>query len=102
MFEQASRLAEKLAAGVSRRGFLGSLGAWAAVAALGMAGVLTGIGTARANNKCPHTHCCIYTCANLGPLTGKCNQNPCPPTYLGCSLQFCAATAPPLCDCLSW
>jgi hypothetical protein len=38
MFEQASRLAEKLAAGVSRRGFLGSLGGWAAAAAMGVAG----------------------------------------------------------------
>ena len=38
MFEQTSRLAEKLAASVSRRGFLGSLGGWAAAAALGVAG----------------------------------------------------------------
>jgi hypothetical protein len=40
MFEQTSRLAEKLAASVSRRGFLGSLGGWAAAAAMGVAGVL--------------------------------------------------------------
>ena len=33
MFEQTTRLAEKLAASVSRRGFLGSLGGWAAAAA---------------------------------------------------------------------
>jgi hypothetical protein len=46
MFEQTSRLAEKLAASVSRRGFLGSLGGRAA-AAMAVAGVLTGAGTAR-------------------------------------------------------
>jgi hypothetical protein len=43
MFEQTSRLAEKLATDVSRRGFLGSLGGWAAAAALGVAGMLTSV-----------------------------------------------------------
>src|SRR5262245_49289280 len=58
MFEQTSRLAEKLAASVSRRGFLGSLGGWAAAAAMGVAGVLTGAGTAWAHTE---THrCCFY------------------------------------------
>jgi hypothetical protein len=49
MFDQTSRLAERLAASVSRRGFLGSLGGWAAAAALGVSGVLTGAGTAHAD-----------------------------------------------------
>jgi hypothetical protein len=41
MFEQTSRLAEKLAASLSRRAFLGSLGWWAGTAALGVAGGLS-------------------------------------------------------------
>jgi hypothetical protein len=57
MFEQTSRLAEKLAASVSRRGFLGSLGGWAAAAAMGVAAVLTGVGTARAGEDFT---CCTY------------------------------------------
>jgi hypothetical protein len=57
MFEQTSRLAEKLAASVSRRGFLGSLGGWAAAAAMGVAGMLTGAGTASAAVK---GACCRY------------------------------------------
>jgi hypothetical protein len=59
MFEQTSRLAEKLATSVSRRGFLGSLGGWAAAAALGVAGMLTGTGTARADQV--RGACCRYT-----------------------------------------
>jgi hypothetical protein len=61
MFEKTSRLAEKLAAGVSRRGFLGSLGSWAAAAAMGVAGVLAGAGTARAT---PGFVCCVYPGSN--------------------------------------
>jgi hypothetical protein len=38
MFEQTSQLAEKLAGSVSRRGFLGSLGGWAAEAAMAVGG----------------------------------------------------------------
>jgi hypothetical protein len=58
MFEQTSRLAEKLASSVSRRGFLGSLGGWAAAAALGVAGMLAGTGTARADHVTGA--CCFY------------------------------------------
>jgi hypothetical protein len=58
MFEQTSRLAERLASSVSRRGFLGSLGGWAAAAALGVAGILTGTGTARAGDVTGA--CCLY------------------------------------------
>jgi hypothetical protein len=58
MFEQTSRLAEKVATSVSRRGFLGSLGGWAAAAAIGVAGLLTGTRTARADTK--SGMCCFY------------------------------------------
>jgi hypothetical protein len=58
VFEQTSRLAEKVAASVSRRGFLGSLGGWAAAAAMGVAGLLIGAGTARADNVTGA--CCFY------------------------------------------
>ena len=52
MFEHTSRLAEKLAASVSRRGFLGLLGGWAA-AAMGVAALLTSQKQARtAENTC--------------------------------------------------
>jgi hypothetical protein len=60
MFEQTSRLAEKLAASVSRRGFLGSLGGWAAAAAFSVAGVLTVPRSARSNSH--SGMCCTYDC----------------------------------------
>jgi hypothetical protein len=50
MFEQTSRLAEKLAASVSRRGFLGSPGGWAAAAAMGVDAILTSTVTAWADD----------------------------------------------------
>ncbi len=56
MFETTSRIAEKLATGVSRRGFLGSVSRWAGATALTMAGVLTTAGSARAASKT----CCQY------------------------------------------
>jgi hypothetical protein len=65
MFDQTSRLAEKVAASVSRRGFLGSLGGWAAAAAIGVAGMLT-VGAARAGGDKP-TRVCMYT----GGCTGQ-------------------------------
>jgi len=102
MFEQTRRLAEKLAATVSRRGFLGSLGGWAAAAAMGVAGVLTGTGTARADRKKCDSHCCLYTSGAFFAGPGSCHKNPCPPTYNGSPLQSCGAASPPLCDCLSW
>jgi hypothetical protein len=100
MFEQTSGLAERLAVSVSRRGFLGSLGGWATAAALGVAGILAGTATAGPPEKCKN-HVCIYTCACLVGAD-SCGRNPCPPTYLGCPLQYCARGAPPLCDCSSW
>jgi hypothetical protein len=106
MFEQTSRLAEKLASSVSRRGFLGSLGGWAAAAAMGVAGVLTGTGTARAASKqgmccfwdtaagsyiffpgaksCPIVNCCGFVVvAKLSKKVNACSE--CPTEYCnGC------------------
>jgi hypothetical protein len=64
MFEKTSRLAEQVASSVSRRGFLCSLGGWAATAALGVAGVLAGK-SARADSV---GRCCRYycTCTSVG------------------------------------
>jgi len=56
MFEQTSRLAQKLATSVSRRGFLGALGGWAAAAALDLAGFLADAGAARADSGTRKVH----------------------------------------------
>jgi hypothetical protein len=67
MFEKTSRLAESVANSVSRRGLLGSLGGWAATAALGVAGVLTG-GTAHADalgKCCTYASCVSSTSPNI-------------------------------------
>ncbi len=85
MFETTSRIAEKLATSVSRRGFLGSVGRWAGAAALGLAGVLTTVGTARADSRM----CCIYWCLKNGLLTSyhQCGQGiVCDPPKTGCAL----------------
>jgi hypothetical protein len=50
-FERVSQVGETLATGMSRRGFLGSLGRWAGATALAMAGVLTTTGFARAGGR---------------------------------------------------
>jgi hypothetical protein len=102
MFEQTSRLAEKLAASVSRRGFLGSLGGWAAAAAMGVAGVLTGTGTVRAAIRCDRK-CCVYNSSFCyGTLNVK-NCDECPPSLNGCPFQRCALNfaggTPPRCLC---
>jgi hypothetical protein len=83
MFEKASRIAEKLATGVSRRGFLRSFGRWAGAAALGLAGVLTTAGTARADSSA----CCGYGCSN-GTTYLRCSKGSltCEPPKPGCSL----------------
>jgi hypothetical protein len=99
MFEKTRKLAEQVATNVSRRGFLGSLGRWAATAALGVAGVLTASATARASDG---NLCCYYGggCCGAG-AEARCNthggfrfcivtQAPasqgCPPTYSDCTL----------------
>jgi hypothetical protein len=87
MFEQTSRLAEKLAASVSRRGFLGSLGGWAATAAMGVAGVLAFGGKAQAI-ACGG-FCCIYgPRALVNPIHVAHCKN-CPATLNGLPLQDC-------------
>jgi hypothetical protein len=58
MFEKTSRLAEQVATSVSRRGFLGSLGGWAATTALGVAGVLARGQSAWAGSG--GFMCCLY------------------------------------------
>ena len=89
MFEQTSRLAEKVATSVSRRGFLGSLGGWAAAAAMGVAGVLTGAGTARADGRQCRGRCCFYAypCSSYLLRVDDCHD--CPPSLNGCPLQSC-------------
>jgi hypothetical protein len=96
MFEKTSRLAEQVASSVSRRGFLGSLGGWAATAALGVAGMLTAGATARASaeNLCCfygheccaaeafcHAHGGIFFCTLLVVPASQ----GCPPTYQSCT-----------------
>jgi hypothetical protein len=99
MFEKASRLAEQVASSVSRRGFLGSLGRWAATAALGVAGMLTASATARASGG---NLCCYYGgeccgagaeahCKDLGGfnfciVTQAPASQGCPSTYYDCTL----------------
>jgi hypothetical protein len=91
MFEQTSRLAEKLAASVSRRGFLGSLGGWAAAAAMGVAGVLASGGNGLAHPPNCEGKCCTYhglNCfAHIAPPGGNCKT--CPPSLNGCPFAFC-------------
>jgi hypothetical protein len=89
MFEQTSRLAEKLATSVSRRRFLGSLGGWAAAAALGVAALLTGAGTARADGRPCSGRCCFYAypCGRYLLRVDGCHD--CPPSLNGCALQSC-------------
>jgi hypothetical protein len=88
MFDKISDAAEKLATDVSRRGFLGSLGRCAAATALGVAGMLAAVDSARAGSA-QHSHgagqvCCFYSC---GPGRGykKCKQE-CPAPDAGCFL----------------
>jgi len=91
MFEKTSQLAEKLATSVSRRHFLGSLGRWAGATALAMAGVLTTVGAARADNG--------YTCCTCCYILDGCFFNgcvktgdPCPSCPTGAFLSTQAVT----------
>jgi hypothetical protein len=96
MFEKTSRLAESVAASVSRRGFLGVMGRWAAAAALGVAGALAGAGPAKANfvgSCCYYGGCCTNpkTCKVDGTTFSYCELflnpgGPCPATLNGCNL----------------
>ena len=84
MFEKTSRLAEQVATSMSRRGLLGSLGGWAATAALGVAGLLVSPREAQASAAFA-TSCCWYGISGVvyakhcvvGP------KNDCPPSFNG-------------------
>ncbi len=69
MFDNIGRVAEQVATSVSRRRFLGSLGRWAGATALGVAGVLTTTGSARAGSN--KVVCCVYG------FTGPCRFGAC-------------------------
>jgi hypothetical protein len=84
MFDKVSQAAEKLATGMSRRGFLGSVGRWAGAVALGLAGVLTTAGSTRAGTVwtcCHYINIAGYQCAATRCLHGVVA---CPPAYGGC------------------
>ena len=83
MFEKTSRLAEKLATSVSRRGFLGSAGRWAGATALAIAGVLTTAGSAQADNGKTACYCCnVDGFCTLNDCVGGSQTCPsCPPGY---------------------
>src|SRR5262249_26876141 len=76
MFEKTSKLAEELATSVSRRGFLGSLGRWAGATSLGLAGVLSWPGSARADGG---HKCCFYTSLPSRFVICVNGNHPCPP-----------------------
>ena len=100
MLETTSKLAEKLATSVSRRGFLGLLGQSAGAAALGLAGILTSATTARAD---PGKTCCVYrvytnpflpptycfACVNL--------HKPCPASAGVCGRSFLGSSTVAYC-----
>ena len=107
MFEQTSRLAQKLATSVSRRGFLGSLGGWAAAAAaMGMGVMLAsgrnGLATRLADCA---DKCCCYSdnqaCPGTCVRVKQCND--CLPSLNGCPLVGCfknvLSGTPPTCTC---
>jgi hypothetical protein len=77
MFQKTSELAEKVATNFSRRHFFGSLGRWAGVTALAMAGVFTTVSVARAAGKT----CCVYANPFIygGPRIFECVDGACPP-----------------------
>jgi hypothetical protein len=78
MFERINQAAERAAAGVSRRMFLGRLGRGALVAAGALGGVLALPRPAEAKPPCPGRKFCGYTMA--GPVccakTARCCYTP--------------------------
>jgi hypothetical protein len=80
MFDKISRAAERAAAGVSRRNFLGRLGVYALGAASFLGGVTALAGPFR-------VRCCKYTCA---PKTGSTRYY----AFVGCThYASCPPTA---------
>ena len=83
MFEKIGRAAERTAMSVtvSRRGFLGSLGRWAALTAMGAATLLgSGAGAVRAGQCRAGYKCCVYFCKypDLGTSRCVCADRACP------------------------
>ncbi len=97
MFDNIGRVAEQVATSVSRRGFLGIVGRWAAATAVGVAGLLTTTSTARAGTKLT---CCYYgppgfqVCPRYYKCVKGLNPSACPATCGGFGLQpvFASAT----------
>ena len=90
MFDKISDAAEKVAANVSRRHFLDSLGRWAGATALAMAGVLTT--TAGAGAGSGNKTCCFYSSLAGGCSGAVCLPlgTPCPPGIGGAvTMQGC-------------
>jgi hypothetical protein len=79
MFDRVSQVAQALATGMSRRGFVGSIGRWAGATALAMAGVLIAPGTARAGSG---RTCCKYSGYQVGCCGAACVKigEACPPS----------------------
>ncbi len=107
MFDNIGRVAEQVATSVSRRRFLGSLGGWAAAAALSLAGFLTGEGARGGHElpKCPE-YCCTYN----NPPFDTCffiirvkHCRDCPSSLNGCPFLNCGKNGdggtPPRCVC---
>jgi hypothetical protein len=88
MFEQTSRLAEKVAASVSRRRFLGSLGGWAGATAMAVAGLAAL--PRESFGGTTHYYSCLYqsSLCTAGCILVK-NCNRCPSTNKGCRLTGC-------------
>ena len=81
MFAKIGRAAERTAAGVSRRWFLGRLGQWAMAAAGALGGLLATSGAARASGGTHRSYRCQYDC---GIVIISCRN--CPQQYAGCQL----------------
>ena len=96
MFEKTSRLAEKLAISVSRRGFLDSVGRWAGATALAMAGVLTAPTSVQAGP--PQYNCCKY-CFITGNPYWACVKGPCPTYGPGPSVGYLCGSFATTRDC---
>src|SRR5262245_51326799 len=79
MFDKFSEVAEKVATGMSRRSFVGSVGRWAGATTLGLAGVLATAHPAQARGG---KTCCRYA-IDIPGLTSYCyvcinGSGPCP------------------------
>jgi hypothetical protein len=84
MIEKMSRLAENAGASVSRRGFLGWLGA----GAMAVAGLLVGsVGQVQA----AHVTCCKFTCGTVVKKSCHTSHAPCKKPKKGCKVAQATA-----------